>query len=59
MTNERIIKLAYFGALDLWANHYDNLRKNPDDKNLQKAEEISRRELDEIRAELKKIEERA
>lgn len=59
MTNERIIKLAYFGALDLWENHYDKLRKNRDDKYLQKAEEISRRELDEIRAELKKIEERA
>ena len=56
MDNIQILKLAYHGALEIWAREYDRLQENPKNSIAKFREEKANRELDEIR-ELLQIEE--
>ena len=56
MTQERILKLAYHAALDIWAREQEHLDELPDNPYTQARERKAWAEMEEIRAELMKFE---
>lgn len=58
MENIQILKLAYYGALDIWAREHDRLQNDPKNEITRFREEKANRELNEIRDLLHKEEQK-
>ena len=56
MTQERILKLAYHAALDIWTREQEHLDELPGNPYTQARERKAWAEMEEIRAELMKFE---
>lgn len=56
MTYERLVKLAYNGALERWGNENDKLNKDPNNNITKLHERSAWNELQEIEKILKEIE---
>lgn len=56
MTHKRLLNLAYCGAIEIWVKENERLHNFPDNEYIQMRERHAYAELEEIRAELIKIE---
>lgn len=50
MDELKLLKLAYYGALEIWSREYDRLQANPANEITKIREEKANRDLEEIRA---------